>query len=167
MKIVIPFLLALVATTAAGQSGNVYGHQQAQIAGTAIEAVVVQVATRANEPNWQTRAAGGAIGAALGLLVGSEAERNRAIANTLGAAVGGLIGERASNRLMADEAQEIVLQTAVAGESPRLLVVVQPSPSDRFVAGERVFVVNHAGTVRVVRRWGPTPSPQGTEGRLL
>lgn len=144
-------VLAIITTGAAlAQSGTTYARQQTQTIGTAIEAVVIQVADRQVEPNWQTRTAGGAIGAAFGLAItGDAGDRHRAAMSTLGATLGALFGERGANRVLADDAQEIIVQTA--GEVPRLMVITQPAPSDRFVPGERVLVVNHAGTVRIVR----------------
>lgn len=149
--IVVAFIM-MVPDEARAQSGNVYGNGQAQVFSQTDEAVVLQTRIKAAEPSWQTRTTGAGVGAVLGGLLGRQASSNNAvsiIAGTLGA----LAGERVSNAVMTNAAQEIVLQVfGRGGMPPRIITIVQPAPFDKIAAGEHVFLVNSAGTYRVVKK---------------
>ena len=85
---------------------------QAQSAGDTSEGVVLQVALKEVEPSNQARAAGAAVGSALGLLISSHSNnQNRFVAGTAGAVLGGL-GERATQAIARSAAQEIIVQLA-------------------------------------------------------
>jgi len=148
----VPLLLAT--EPAHAQSGNVYGAGQVQIHGTAEEAVVMQVIIRKAEPSWQTRAAGAGVGSALGGFIASNVSGNgRQAAGFIGLTVGGLLGERATNVMLTNAAQEIILRVAGReGSPPRLVTVIQPAPFDPLIAGEMVYLINTAGRVRVIHQ---------------
>lgn len=134
------------------QSGNVYGNSQAQAYSQTEEAVVLQVMLKAAEPSWQTRTAGAGIGAAVGGVVGRQTS-NAHLGGLIGSLLGGVAGERLVNAVATTSAQEIVLQVfGRAGTPPRIITVVQPAPFDRLAAGEQVFLINSAGTWRVVKK---------------
>lgn len=149
---VVPFVVFV--DPAHAQSGNVYGNGQVQISGPTESAVVLQVQIKRSEPGWQARTAGAGIGGALGGLLASNASGNaRYAANILGMTIGGVVGERAATAIMSDDAQEVILQVAgLNGQPPRILTIVQPSPFDRLVPGESVYLINTAGKYRVVRQ---------------
>jgi len=134
------------------QSGNVYGYGQAQVSASTEEATVLQVQRKSAQPGWQSRTAGAGIGSALGTLLALQAGgSNRMVANVLGATLGGIAGERATNSMMTEDAQEIVLKvTSSNGRFTRILTIVQPAPYTPVVAGQDVYLVNTAGVMRVI-----------------
>lgn len=147
----IAFLAVFLPQQAHAQSGNVYGHQQAQSYSVTETAVVLQVTMREVQPSWQARTAGAGIGAALAAVVASKAApNNRYAATLLAAPLGALAGERITNATAGSEAQEIVLRVNTQAGS-RIVTIVQPAPFDPVVAGSSVYVINTQGTYRVVR----------------
>lgn len=144
--------IMMVPDQARAQSGNVYGSSQAQVYSATEEAVVLQVMQKAAEPSWQTRTAGAGVGAALGGALGRQSS-NSQLGGLIGGLLGGIAGERLTNAVATASAQEIVLQVfGRAGMPPRIISVIQPAPYDRLVAGEQVFLINTAGTWRVVKK---------------
>lgn len=162
LYVVIVLLLAFIIPMkpANAQAGNVYAHPQAQVAGDTYEAVVLQISIREVEPSSQARAAGAAVGSAVGLALASQAKtHNRFAVNTVSLVLGGLAGERATHVVARTEAQEIILQLAPAkGQQPRIITIVQPAPFDTVVPGECVYVTVIRGAWRVVARRAVQPS---------
>lgn len=152
LAVVVLAFIMMVPGASRAQSGNVYGSGQAQVFSQTDEAVVLQTRIKAAEPSWQSRSAGAGVGAVLGGLIGRQGSNNNAVAIITGT-LGGLVGERVANAVMTNAAQEIVLQVSGRGGMPsRIITIVQPAPYDKIVAGELVFLVNSAGTYRVVKR---------------
>lgn len=149
--VVVAFIMMLPNESWA-QSGNIYGNAQVQTYSQTEEAVVLQVMLKAAEPGWQTRTAGAGIGAALGAAIGRQTS-NANLGGLIGGLLGGVAGERVANSAGTTAAQEIVLQVfGHAGTPPRIITVVQPAPYDRLAEGEQVFLINTAGTWRVVKK---------------
>lgn len=149
---VISVAFLMMIPDAHAQSGNVYGSGQAQVYSQAEEATVLQTRRTVAESGWQTRTAGAGIGGIVGALLGREASNNHVVAS-LFATAGALGGERIANAVMSKEAQEIVLQLGGRNGTPgRIITIVQPAPFDAVLAGEQVFLVNTAGTYRVIKR---------------
>lgn len=145
--------LCAVSRTAFAQSGNVYGNGQAQTYSTTEEAVVLQANIRSVAPSTTTQVAGSGIGAAIGGLIASRAGNNQPVATLIGATIGGILGNRVTDKVADNTAQEIVLKVTFPGTNQyRIVTVVQPAPFDPVVAGQPVFLINSAGTYRVVRR---------------
>lgn len=148
--LVVAFLM-MIPDRAQAQSGNVYGTGQAQVYSQTEEAVVLQVRVTRTEPSWQARAAGTGVGAVVGGLLGRKASNNSA-ATVIGTTLGGLAGERVTTAMATNQAQEIVLQLPGRNGTPaRIITIVQPAPFDAVASGQRVFLINSAGTYRVVR----------------
>lgn len=163
LYVVIAVFLAFIIPMkdAKAQAGNIYAQPQAQSAGDTSEGVVLQVALKEVEPSNQARAAGAAVGSALGLLISSHSNnQNRFVAGTTGAVLGGLLGERATQAIARSAAQEIIVQLApVRGQPPRIITIVQPEPFDTVYPAELVYVTIVKGAYRVLRR---TPVEAGS-----
>lgn len=149
----------LTSENARAQAGNVYAPHQAQAIGEVWEAVVLQVSIKEVEPSYQARAAGAAVGGALGLALASRTahSQHRFAANTVGAVVGGLIGERAANAMVVSRAQEILVRLQLTTQTARLAIIVQPLPAEPVAAGEVVYVTKVQGAYRVLPRARPEP----------
>ncbi len=147
-------LLVLVPMPANAQSGETFAHSQAQAAGFAMEATVLQVSLKEVEASTTARVTGAGIGSTLGLVLASRAKGDgRFAANALAGVLGGLAGERSANALMRVQAQEIVVLISSQGVMPaRLQVIVQPAPFEPVVAGQAVYVTAIGGSYRVIRR---------------
>jgi outer membrane lipoprotein SlyB len=152
-------LAFVIPKDAKAQSGNIYAHPQVQTAGDTLEGVVLQISIKEVEPSNQARAAGAAVGSALGLALATQSKnQNRFAVNTAGAVLGGLLGERSTHAFARTEAQEIIVQLApIRGQQPRIITIVQPAPYDAVYPGESVYVVTIRGAYRVLRRWPAAP----------
>lgn len=146
---------------AQAQSGGVYAHPQAQVAGEVYEAVVVQISFKEVEASPQARMAGAAVGGALGVgLASRSSTQSRFAVNTVGAVLGGLLGERVASSLSAVTAQEIILRLAPTGnQQPRIISVIQPAPFDQVYPGEMIYVTVTRGAWRVLRRQPQETAP--------
>jgi outer membrane lipoprotein SlyB len=136
------------------QAGNVYGSNQTQVYGGVEQGVVLQVSIKQVEASAQSRVAGGAIGAAVGGALASNPNidaSKRVMANILGVALGGLAGERIANASSGKEAQEMIIKLVDQQGRARLITVVQPEPFDPMFKGDKVFVSNTQGAVRVIK----------------
>lgn len=154
----LPFIIGMKPANA--QSGNVYGAPQAQTMGQVYEAVVVQIAIKEVEPSVQARAAGAAVGGALGMGLASRSNsQNRFVVNTVGAVLGGLLGERATSAMARTDAQELIVRLFTEqGQPPRTISIVQPAPFDAVYPGEMIYVTVIQGAWRVLRRATPSAS---------
>lgn len=150
------FVIALVTSEKAqAQSGNVYAPMQAQAAGEVWSGQVLQVSIKQVEASNQARAAGGASGGVLGLVLANRSGtmHNRIAVSTLGTVLGGVVGERVANSATASSAQEILVRLEPVGsQAPRIIVIIQPLPADQVVAGELVYVTRVQGSFRVLPR---------------
>lgn len=156
-------VLALVvifgfAPGAHAQSGNVYSGNQAQIAGSADEGMVLQVNIKTVEGSQTTNVVGTAIGGAVGGLVfGANQNQDwntRAVATLLGTTLGGVIGNKVVNATSSRQAQELVigLKNPQTGSINRVITVVQPEPFEALSANDQVLVVNTGGAYRIIKR---------------
>ena len=137
------------------QSGN--GYNNAQLRGNVENATVLQTRTvQVQNPNYQERAVGTAVGGVLGALIGNSAagksrsSTSRILAAGLGAAAGGYAGNKVVDHLAQKDAQEVVLQLP----SGRTYSVVQPMPAEHLNPGDSVRVLQQAGQTRVIRMAG-------------
>lgn len=139
---------------AKAQAGNVYANPQAQLAGETLEGHVLQVSIKEVEPSNQARAAGAAVGSAVGIAATSQSNsQHRFAVNAVGAVLGGLLGERTSYAIAKTDAQEIIVQLApTKGQQPRIITIVQPAPFDMVYPGEAIYVTTIRGAYRVLRR---------------
>lgn len=147
--------IAFAPRSAHAQSGNVYGNNQAQVSGLIEEGQVLQVAIKTVEASGQARATGGAIGGVIGGLAGANPNiewQQRAITGVLGAAVGAFAGERIANASATKEAQELIIAVTDQNGRRRLITVVQPAPFDALSRGDKVFVSNTQGAIRVIKQ---------------
>lgn len=148
-------LLAMLASLVHAQSGNIYSN--AQFRGGVDHATVVQTRpVTVQNPQWQERAVGTAIGGTLGAVIGnavSHKSRNsatRVLVTGLAAAAGGYAGNRVTQHLGQRDAQEIIVQSP----DGRMYAVVQPSPAQHLNPGDQVRVLQQGGQTRIIRTAG-------------
>lgn len=146
-----------LSTGAFAQSG--YGYSAAQMRGNVQNATVVQTRNvQVEQPGYQERAAGTAIGGVLGAVVAHAAAgkrtstSSRVIATGLGAALGGLAGNKITQHIAKKDAQEVIIMLP----NGQMTAVVQPLPADHLNAGDSVRVLQQGGQTRVIRMAGNT-----------
>lgn len=166
--VVLAGVLLFAATGAFAQSGNVYGDRGSQTVSTVTRAVVLQsriVKVAAESP---TRYAGAGAGAALGGAIGASLGTHSYAAQTalglVGAALGGVAGNNAADTLGGTRAVEFIVQVVRPDSSlGETLAITQPDPADVIGTGELVYLINTAGTWRVVRMQSASaPRPETT-----
>lgn len=149
-------VLLAMATGALAQSGNVYSERGSQRASAVTRAVVLQARAVQVEPRDMTRyagsAAGAAIGGGLGAYLGRKSNGTAAALGIVGAAIGGLAGNQAADRFGGTFAVEYIVE--VEGDQRRpmqRMAITQPEPGPALAAGDLVYLIETAGTWRVVK----------------
>ena len=160
--------LLVAAVPAFAQSGSVYGDRSAQVLSNVTRAVVLQTRVVHVEPQNQDRYAGAAAGAALddgiGAYLGRKSNAAQAVLGVVGASLGGLAGSKAANSWGSDRAMEYVVQVInTDGSQGPIYAITQPDPGEILSAGDPVYLLSTAGTMRVVRaqhQLVPAPAQQ-------
>lgn len=156
MLLAIGFAAALLsAPEAKAQSGNVYRIPSVQTSSPVMRAIVIQardveVAVAAN-----SRTGGGAVGAILGAAVGAklgEQSNNAKLAlGLVGTVLGGLAGQSVTEKIGGPKAVEYILQMMDGDRvSNRVVAITQPAPAPAVEEGSSVYLIQTAGTWRVV-----------------
>lgn len=149
------FAALAFSTGAMAQSG--YGYNAAQLRGNVQDATVVQTRNvQVEQPGYQERTVGTAIGGVLGAVVANAAAgkrtstTSRVIATGLGAAFGGYAGNKITQQIAKKDAQEVIIQLP----NGQMTAVVQPMPADQLNPGDSVRVLQQGGQTRVIRTAG-------------
>lgn len=149
-------VLLAMASGAFAQSANVYSERGSQRASAVTRAVVLQSRAVHVEPQNTTRyagsAAGAAIGGGLGAYLGRKSNGTAAALGLVGAAIGGLAGNQAADRFGGTLAVEYIVE--VEGDQRRpaqRMAITQPEPGPALAAGDLVYLIETAGTWRVVK----------------
>lgn len=142
----IPFFLVLLAAgCASSRSGDTYSREEARRALSVQDGTLSEV--RVVKLEGTKTGVGTASGAVIGGIGGSTVGQGKGsvVAAVVGVVVGGLIGSAVEEGVTRESAWELTVQL----DSGRKIVVVQAVGEDKFVAGERVRVVQGGGTTRV------------------
>jgi outer membrane lipoprotein SlyB len=127
------------------KAGDVYSRDEARRVMTFREGVLVGIkevkleGTKSGVGTGAGAIAGGVAGSAVGEGKGAI------IGAVVGAVVGGITGAAAEEGLTREKALELTVKL----DNGENLIIVQGIGDDKFVAGERVRVVNSGGTMRV------------------
>lgn len=138
-------LLANLAGCASSKAGDVYSRDEARRVMTFREGTLVgikEVKLEGTKSNIGT-GAGAVIGGVAGSGVGQG--KGAIVGAVLGAVVGGIAGAASEEGLTREKALELTVKL----DNGENLIIVQGIGDDKFVAGERVRVVNSGGTMRV------------------
>lgn len=150
IRVFFGLVIAVLASSASAQSGNVYERPQTQVMGSVLEGVVLQVETRQVQSTWQARGVGATIGSTVGYAVARQQSSNPA-ASVIGTTVGGLIGERIANQASMTDAQEIVIRLVKPHNGMDIIAIVQPAPFTAVEQGDRILVTQTSGKSRVIK----------------
>lgn len=148
VKVMLLFCAAVLAGCTGNLSGTTYSRSEARQVqqvefGVVVSAAPVIIEGRTN----------GVVGTGTGAVIGGIAASNigggrgQDIATVVGAVAGGIAGAKAEEAMTRAQGQEVTVRL----ETGRIISVVQEvGNGPMFQAGDRVRVLTHGGTARVV-----------------
>lgn len=161
---IILLILALFASGAFAQSGNIYSERSVQSSSPVLRGIVQQIREVRKEASQTARYAGmsavGALGGALASNLGGNSGLMQAALGVMGAVGGGYAGQVAADAIAGGTAYEYVVETIPTATRPaELIAIVQPEPGPQLAEGDRVLLTQSGGSWRVIKdRSGMTAS---------